>query len=277
MHDLPYAREVGGISTPHAGSSQDPTDSVSGVWRPDAPATGIISRGEDAPKADQRPTAGQAETAGATMKPEHVHGGQPMYPAGLARLVGDAPASVAAIGPLDILSRENLAIFCSVKCPGDLILATYDLVCHLRDKGEVVIGGFHSPMEQECLKLLLRGRQPVIVCPARSIEKMRLPAEWRQPMADGRLLILSPFDAKHRRQTAALAEQRNEFVAALADRVFIAHAAPGGRTERLARQAIVWGKPLLTLAGPENLNLIALGARIIGPEANAQTLVSHGR
>ena len=196
------------------------------------------------------------------MKPEHIHRGQPGYPADLERFLGAAaPPSVAALGNLDILSREKLAIFCSVKCPGDLILQTYDLACRLRDDGVTVIGGFHSPMEQECLRLLLRGRQPIIICPARSIEAMRLPFDWRQPLADGRLLILSPFEAKHRRVTADLAERRNEFVAALADRIFIAHAAPGGRTERFCQTVLGWGKPILTLDACENARLITMGAK----------------
>jgi hypothetical protein len=48
-------------------------------------------------------------------------------------------------------------------------------------------------MERECLALLLRGTQPVIVCPARSIGRMRIPAAWKEATARGRLLALSPF------------------------------------------------------------------------------------
>lgn len=44
----------------------------------------------------------------------------------------------------------------------------------LRDAGVTVIGEFHSPMEKECLNILLRGSQPIIVCPARSLENMRI-------------------------------------------------------------------------------------------------------
>ena len=67
---------------------------------------------------------------------------------------------------LKILERRLLGLFCSTKCPGDAILQTYDLVRALRDAGVAVIGGFHSPMEKECLDLLLRGNQPIVICPA---------------------------------------------------------------------------------------------------------------
>ena len=99
-------------------------------------------------------------------------------------------------GNLDILKEKKAAFFCSSKCPGDLIIKTYDLAKKWRNEGITVIGGFHSPMEQECLSILLRGRQPVIVCPARSIETMRLKAEYRTPLAESRLLFLSAFPEK---------------------------------------------------------------------------------
>jgi hypothetical protein len=103
-------------------------------------------------------------------------------------LADDAPTSITALGNLDILHQRKLAIFCSVKCPGTLILQTYDLVSALRDMGITVISGFHSPIEKECLTLLLRGTQPIIICPARSLQGMRIPTTWDTPLAEGRLL-----------------------------------------------------------------------------------------
>ena len=131
-----------------------------------------------------------------------------------------------------------LGFFCSTKCPGDAILQTYDLVRALRDAGVAVIGGFHSPMEKECLDLLLRGNQPIVICPARSIERMRFPAAWRKPLVEDRLLVLSPFGAKHQRATTDLAESRNRFIAALADEIFVAYAATGSKTERFCRELL---------------------------------------
>src|SRR3989441_1245322 len=191
----------------------------------------------------------------------------PAYPPTLREYCGDrAPTTLTALGNLDILQRKKLALFCSVKCPGNLILQTYDLARALRDTGVTVISGFHSPMEKECLTLLLRGTQPVIVCPARSIEAMRLPADWKVALMQDRLLLLSPFEAKLRRATTGRARTRNEFVAALADALLVAHATPDGKTERFCRDVLAWGKPLLTLESSENAGLLALGARPIRPE-----------
>ena len=121
-----------------------------------------------------------------------------------------------AIGDLGILPRPLLGLFCSKRCPGEIILLAYDIARALRDARVPVIGGFHSPMEKECLELLLRGTQPLVVCPARGIEDMRVPAAWRKPIDEGRLLIVSPFDPHRKRVDAPLAERRNRFVAALA-------------------------------------------------------------
>jgi predicted Rossmann fold nucleotide-binding protein DprA/Smf involved in DNA uptake len=185
---------------------------------------------------------------------------------GFATSMAAGAMEYAALGNRAILEGRKLAVFCSVRCPGKLVLQAYDLAQRLRDAGVTVIGGFHSPMEQECLRLLLRGRQPVIVCPARSLQRMRVPAEWKAPIEAGRLLILSPFGGQQRRATADLAAARNAFVASLADELFVAYAEPGGKTERLCREALAQGKPVLTFEASENMNLIALGARPVRPE-----------
>ena len=174
---------------------------------------------------------------------------------------------VKSKGNLNLLDEPLMALFCSNRCPGDLILKTYDLAMAMRDAGVPVIGGFQTPMERECLRLLLRGNQPVVVCPARGIDNMRTPRDWRAAIDEGRLLILSPFPAAARRPTAELAARRNDLVAGLAQRVFIAHASPGSRTEAFARKLAESGKTVLTLESPANANLAEIGTR---------TVQSHG-
>src|SRR5947209_16094883 len=148
-------------------------------------------------------------------------------------LTFEPPPAIAVLGNQALLQSGPLGFFCSIRCPGAAILKTYDLARRWRDAGVAVIGGFHSPMEKECLTFLLRGTQPALVCPARGLQGMRLPADWRKAIADDRLLLLSPFTAKQKRATAELAEARNAFVATLADRIFVSYAAPGGKIERL--------------------------------------------
>jgi predicted Rossmann fold nucleotide-binding protein DprA/Smf involved in DNA uptake len=173
--------------------------------------------------------------------------------------------NLRAVGNLGIANTKKCALFCSKKCPGTLIIRTHDLAHALRDAGVTVIGGFHSPVEKECLNVLLKGTQPLIICPARSLEGMRIPASWRRPIEQGRLLLLSSFEKKKRRATADLAQKRNEFVATLADVIFVAYAAPGSTTESLCRKLSSWKKPVLTFDCPENGSLIGIGARPVSP------------
>jgi predicted Rossmann fold nucleotide-binding protein DprA/Smf involved in DNA uptake len=134
-------------------------------------------------------------------------------------------------------------LFCSVRCPGDAILRAYDAARELRDDGETVLSGFHSPVEKECLRILLRGKQPTIICLARAMEKLRLPAAWRPALEEGRLLLLSPFGKRPRRPTTESSHQRNELVAGLADEVLIIHAEPGGSIERILESVDRWKIP----------------------------------
>jgi predicted Rossmann fold nucleotide-binding protein DprA/Smf involved in DNA uptake len=169
----------------------------------------------------------------------------------------DAPAELWAAGPIAVLDLPKTAFFCSSQCPGSVVLKTFDAITRMRDEGQVLIGGFHSVMERECLGILLRGRQPVIWVPARSIVGMHLKPELVPAFIAGRLLILSPFPPKDKRITAAQAEARNWFVGALADRVFVPHAAPNSRTLELCRRLNGQGKPLLSVQDPLNAEIAA--------------------
>jgi predicted Rossmann fold nucleotide-binding protein DprA/Smf involved in DNA uptake len=170
------------------------------------------------------------------MELQHFHQNDVQYPTALTRFFGStAPSSIATLGDYSILQSRKLALFCSEKCPGHAILAAYDQAARWRDEGRCVISGFHSPVEKECLRILLRGQQPIIICLARSLPK-RVPPDLKNPLTNGRLLILSCFNEGERRVTAELAARRNELVAALADEVWFAHIAPGGNMAELSEK-----------------------------------------
>lgn len=163
------------------------------------------------------------------------------------RLGNGAPAELTTLGNLDLLALAKTGLFCSARCPGKAILCTYDQAARWRDAGRCIISGFHSPVEQECLRILLRGTPPIILCPARAMPQ-RIHAEWQTPLAEGRLLILSGFTTAEKRVTTELATRRNALVAALADEVCFAHIAPGGQSERLTHRLTAWRIPFSTLA-----------------------------
>ncbi|MFH1027303.1 MAG: hypothetical protein V1791_04805, partial [Pseudomonadota bacterium] len=65
------------------------------------------------------------------------------------RFPGGTPPVISAIGNPDILAERKspwTALFCSKDCPGSVILPALDHVRGLRDAGQIVVSGFHSPM-----------------------------------------------------------------------------------------------------------------------------------
>jgi len=200
------------------------------------------------------------------------------YPKRLKKyLKTETPETIWARGNINLLPGQNTsankdlwALFCSRKCPGELILKTHDLAQTFKERGIPTIGGYHSPIEQECLRVLLRGVQPILLCPARSIEKMRLKPAWKDALTDERLLILSTFESRHNRSTAALANRRNAFVAALADKICIAHAAEDSKTLEFAQMLLTWGKPVFTFETPANEALFQLGVQRMEPSVYVQ-------
>ena len=185
----------------------------------------------------------------------------PGTPAALNRCFN--AVSTPAVSVLDdfaLLDGVLTGFFCSVRCPGDVILKTYDLAKALRGADITLIGGFQSPMEKEFLDVLLWGRVRVVICPARGLGNMRVPKSWRAPLTEGRLLLLSFFDDTIRRPTAAIVARRNASIAAVSDRILVAHAQPNGKTEALCKQALASRKPVLTLDSPHNAHLMTLGA-----------------
>ncbi len=206
----------------------------------------------------------------ANMKLRRYESGAPDTPAVLRRCAeaGSVPA-VTSKGNLDLLDRKLIGLFCSVRCPGDVILKTYDLARALRSADVTLIGGFQSPMEKDFLELVLRGPSSVVVCPARGLDTMRIPKVWKNPLAEGRLLLLSFFDDTIRRPTADLAAERNAHVATIADRLLIAHAEKGGKTEKLCKDALAQGKQVFALDSPDNGHLLQLG--VVPVEAHDPT------
>ncbi|MDE0469584.1 MAG: DNA-processing protein DprA [Candidatus Poribacteria bacterium] len=203
-----------------------------------------------------------------TQSIQHITQTDTNYPKRLKDyLKTDTPETIWIRGNINLLPGRNTnlngdlwALFCSSKCPGEIILKAHDLAQKFKETDTPTIGGYHSPIEKECLRVLLRGAQPILLCPARSIEKMRPQQAWKDALAEERLLILSIFENRHQ-STVALANQRNAFVAALADKICIAHAAEDSKILEFAQMVVSWGKPVFTFDTPANKPLFELGVQ----------------
>lgn len=111
----------------------------------------------------------------------------------------------------------------------------------------MVISGFHSPLEQSVLHLLLQARSPVVAVLARPVIDAKLKPNWKTAIVEGRMAVVSA-STETERLTSKQAAQRNELVAQLAESIVIADASAGGG---LARQREAWSS-----RGLRVLNLI---------------------
>ena len=195
-----------------------------------------------------------------------------MPPALRQRADADPAFTVTVRGNPDLLTNRLIGFFCSQSSPGDAILNTYDLALALRDTNLTFIGGFQSPMEKEFLTFVLRGTAPVIICPARGITRMRLPAAWRPPLETNRLLLLSCFPDNIHRPTHQTATNRNALVADLATSLLVPHATPGGKVERLCEDALKRDKAVFT--GCPNTYSLPQGAQAICIKSLPRALVN---
>jgi hypothetical protein len=77
--------------------------------------------------------------------------------------------------------------------------------------------------------------------------RIRLPTPWKQAAQRGTMAIIGPA-AVRGRLTAKIARERNDWVAAMASQIVVAHAAPVGG---LATQVERWrkeGRPIIVLS-----------------------------
>lgn len=84
----------------------------------------------------------------------------------------------------------------------------------MRDEGVCVMSGFQSPHEKEIFNILLNGTSPLILVLARRMWDSR-------PLADGRLLVISPVSQSIRRVDASSAVRRNRYILGHADKLFL--------------------------------------------------------
>jgi predicted Rossmann fold nucleotide-binding protein DprA/Smf involved in DNA uptake len=175
------------------------------------------------------------------LAPQAISQGDRAYPRDLIQRLGaDAPKTLTVAGSPAPLFAPMTAFLCSKETPGATILKAFDQAAAWRDAAACVISGFHSPLEQQCLDILLRGKQPVVMVLARGLGAVRLPAAQRKALDEGRLTIISPFLVTEKRVSADLARQRNRFAAALAGEVVFGFVAPGGSLALLRDEIRCW-------------------------------------
>jgi len=118
------------------------------------------------------------------------------------------------LGNKELLKLKKTGFLASSTIPPEMVLKCYDWAAGKHEG--CVMSGFSSKLEQDVLHFLLKTKCPVIMVLARRMYR-ELPEEWKEPLTQGRFLIVSVSSAI--RQSKATALIRNRFICEQADTI----------------------------------------------------------
>jgi predicted Rossmann fold nucleotide-binding protein DprA/Smf involved in DNA uptake len=151
-------------------------------------------------------------------------------------------ARIVGVGETALLMVPLLGLIASRECPGHVLLETLDRVPEWVKAGRVVVSGFHSPLEQQVLRSVLRRKGRVIKVLARGMTEYRPTPEEREPLAAGRMLVITACPPDVRRTTRVTALARNCLVVALATEMVAPHVAAGSPLPALLEKSALAGR-----------------------------------
>lgn len=122
----------------------------------------------------------------------------------------------SVVGNIGLLAEPLLGLISSRECPGHVLVETLERVPAWVAEGRVLVSGFHSPLEQQVLRSLLRRDGRAVKVLARGMSRYRPSPDERAALAAARLLVLTAFAPAVQRITRDNALARNRLVAALA-------------------------------------------------------------
>jgi predicted Rossmann fold nucleotide-binding protein DprA/Smf involved in DNA uptake len=145
----------------------------------------------------------------------------------------DAGGTAFFYGNERLLANHKIGVLASRKCPAATILEAHNRFKELAAENRTIVSGFHSPLEQECLRLLLRDGGNIVFCVARGLEKMRIKKEWRNAIEEDRMLIVSQCKPSIDHITKEQTKQRNRLVVQISDELYTPYVQPGGSLAEL--------------------------------------------
>ena len=167
------------------------------------------------------------------MKPAVI----PLLPHLAPRIAADLAARLIGIGNSALLAEPLLGFIASRQCPGHVFIETLERVPQWAKAGRVLVSGFHSPLEQQVLRSLLRHQGRAVKVLARGMTDYRPQPEECEPLATGRMLVITACPPDVRRTTRDTALARNRLVLALASETVASCVAAGSPLAALLNAA----------------------------------------
>ena len=165
------------------------------------------------------------------------------------------------LGDPEILNCRLLGIISARQIDSDLALKSSRLLKQLASLEQVsFIGGWHSPLEDEALRILSADSARIIFCVSKALHRFVPSLQVKNGINDGRVLLLTHCSPKAKRISRDASLRRNQLVVGLARALFVLSAPTGSASLKLAKSALREGKPVLTLEHPLNKELLASSA-----------------
>jgi predicted Rossmann fold nucleotide-binding protein DprA/Smf involved in DNA uptake len=124
--------------------------------------------------------------------------------------------TIQYLGNRELLKLKKTAFLSSSTIAPDMVLRCYDWAAGKHER--CVVSGFSSKLERDVLHFLIKAKCPIVLVLARRMYST-LPDELKEPVEQGRMLIISTTDAT--RQSRATAYSRNRYICELADELLL--------------------------------------------------------
>ncbi|MGE5306567.1 MAG: DNA-processing protein DprA [Alphaproteobacteria bacterium] len=182
-------------------------------------------------------------------------------PVGLESFFNGKPPKLWCSGEQRILNGRLLGIISAREFHPDFALKSAQLLEQLVFLKDVsFIGGWHSPLEKEALRILSASSTQIVFCVAKSLQRFTPPLEVENQLRQGQALLLTHCGPKAKRISREASLRCNELVVGLSNALLVLSAPEGSRSLDLAKAALHCGKSVLTLDDRTNKELIARGA-----------------
>jgi predicted Rossmann fold nucleotide-binding protein DprA/Smf involved in DNA uptake len=182
-------------------------------------------------------------------------------PANLRSFFNGKPPRLWCRGDLTILNHTLLGIISARQVDSDLASECSQLLKQLVFLKDVsFVGGWHSPLEEEALRVLIAQEASIVFCVSKSLDRFVPSIELGSRVSQGQALLLTHCSPKAKRITRDASIRCNQLVVELAKALLVLSAPEGSASLNLARSALRQGKSVHTLEHRLNKELLTAGA-----------------
>ena len=191
-----------------------------------------------------------------------------VLPAHENRIFKRQPRTVWAIGNAELLGRPLLALISARQIERDLAGMSLQLMEQLAASRNInFISGWHSQLEQECLRILFTEQASLVFCTSKALDRFKPSAALKEMVAQNKALLLTHCTPSAKRVSREASIRRNELVIELAAALLVLSAPEGSASLNLARAALEAHKPVFTLDHHMNRKLLGSSVSVATRES----------